>query len=340
LPANGDTPKDPHSSLAFLYHYPLDGGLVDGPVYGSIFKNLRGLRLNKPDAYAEFQSDLVVYHDDMGDYSTNEPTMDGTASLVYLLAGKAYEERIGKKVTESRGAIIRGDTAFKKIALVFTGDEFGDGAQFIANTLKQQRIHGSFFLTGNFYRNKDFKKQITQLRLNGNYLGTHSDKHLLYCDWSNRDSLLVTRQQFDQDIKNAYQELKKFNIDEKQAHYFLPPYEWYNDTIASWTRSMNLQLVNFTPGTRSNADYTFPEMGVKYVNSDAVMKSVLDYEQKDKNGLNGFILLTHIGTDPKRKDNFYAKLPYLITALKNKGYQFVKIDELLRQDKPGTPVGY
>ncbi|MGF7039276.1 glycoside hydrolase family 9 protein [Mucilaginibacter lappiensis] len=340
LPANGDTPKDPHSSLAFLYHYPLDGGLVDGPVYGSIFKNLRGLRLNKPDAYAEFQSDLVVYHDDMGDYSTNEPTMDGTASLVYLLAGKAYEERIGKKVTESRGVIIRGDTTFKKIALVFTGDEFGDGAQFIANTLKQQRIHGSFFLTGNFYRNKDFKKQITQLKLDGNYLGSHSDKHLLYCDWNNRDSLLVTRQQFDQDIKNAYQELKKFNIDEKQAHYFLPPYEWYNDTIASWTRSMNLQLVNFTPGTRSNADYTFPEMGVKYVDSDAVMKSVLDYEQKDKNGLNGFILLTHIGTDPKRKDKFYAKLPYLITALKNKGYQFVKIDELLRQDKPGTPVGY
>ena len=340
LPANGDTPKDPHSSLAFLYQYPLDGGLVDGPVYGSIFKNLRGLRLNKPDAYAEFQSDLVVYHDDMGDYSTNEPTMDGTASLIYLLAGKAYEERISKKVTESRGAIIRGDTTFKKIALVFTGDEFGDGAQFIANTLKQQRIHGSFFLTGNFYRNKNFKKQIAQLRLGGNYLGTHSDKHLLYCDWSNRDSLLVTRQQFEQDIKNAYQGLKKFNIDEKQAHYFLPPYEWYNDTIASWTHSMNLQLVNFTPGTRSNADYTFPEMGVKYVDSDAVMKSVLDYEQKDKNGLNGFILLTHIGTDPKRKDKFYAKLPYLITALKNKGYQFVKIDELLRQDKPGTPVGY
>jgi endoglucanase len=340
LPANGDTPKDPHSSLAFLYHYPLDGGLVDGPVYGSIFKNLRGLRLNKPDVYAEFQSDLVVYHDDMGDYSTNEPTMDGTASLVYLLAGKAYEAKISKRVTESRGAIIRGDTAFKKIALVFTGDEFGDGAQFIANTLKQQRIHGSFFLTGNFYRNKNFKKQITQLRFDGNYLGTHSDKHLLYCDWSNRDSLLVTRQQFEQDIKNAYRELKKFNIDEKQAHYFLPPYEWYNDTIASWTRSMNLQLVNFTPGTRSNADYTFPEMGVKYVDNDAVMKSVLNYEQKDKNGLNGFILLTHIGTDPKRKDKFYAKLPYLITALKNKGYQFVKIDELLRQDKQGTPVAY
>ena len=30
----------------------------------------------------------MVYHDDTDDYSTNEPTMDGTASLVYLLAEK------------------------------------------------------------------------------------------------------------------------------------------------------------------------------------------------------------------------------------------------------------
>jgi len=85
---SGDSPLHSHSSLSFLYHYPLDGGLVDGPFYGSIFKNLRGLKLYQADQYAAFQSDLVVYHDDAGDYSTNEPTMDGTASLVYLLAEK------------------------------------------------------------------------------------------------------------------------------------------------------------------------------------------------------------------------------------------------------------
>jgi hypothetical protein len=88
LPSNGDTPVDPHSSLSHLKQYPLDGGLVDGPVYGSIYKNLIGLALNNPDEYADFQSQLAVYHDDVGDYSTNEPTMDGTASLIYLLAAE------------------------------------------------------------------------------------------------------------------------------------------------------------------------------------------------------------------------------------------------------------
>jgi endoglucanase len=229
-----------------------------------------------------------------------------------------------------QGAVTRGDVSLKKLALVFTGDEFGDGADFIAHTLKREKIHGSFFLTGNFYRNKNFKSTIRQIKKEGNYLGIHSDQHLLYCDWVKRDSLLVTREQFEQDIENAYAELKKFKVSKEQAHYFLPPYEWYNDAIAAWTRGMGLQLVNFTSGTRSNADYTYPEMGAKYVSTDVIMQSILNYDQKDKNGLNGFILLVHIGTDPKRKDKFYTRLPELITTLKNKGYEFVKIDELLR----------
>ena len=91
LPANADTPADPHSAFTHIGHYPIDGGLVDGPVYTTIYKNLIGITLYQPDEYAEFQSDLAVYHDDYGDYSTNEPTMDGTASLIYLLAAKEAE---------------------------------------------------------------------------------------------------------------------------------------------------------------------------------------------------------------------------------------------------------
>jgi hypothetical protein len=95
LPSWGDTPVDPHSAFTHLGNYPIDGGLIDGPVYGNIYKNLIGITLYNPDEYAEFQSELVVYHDDYGDYSTNEPTMDGTASLIYLLAAK--EAEAGKK---------------------------------------------------------------------------------------------------------------------------------------------------------------------------------------------------------------------------------------------------
>ncbi len=229
------------------------------------------------------------------------------------------------------GAIIRGDTTSDKIALVFTGDSFADGGDFIAETLKEKNIHGSFFFTGNFYRIEEFKPIIKKLIENGNYLGSHSDKHLLYCDWSKRDSLLVTRDEFVQDLNDSFDEMRKFGIDPSKARYYLPPYEWYNDSIATWTRQMGLELVNFSPGTRSNADYTFPEMGEKYLDSKVILKSVLDFEKYSSNGLRGFILLIHIGTDPRRTDKFYSYLPALIDTMINRGYQFVRIDELLEK---------
>ncbi|HEU4608883.1 MAG TPA: glycoside hydrolase family 9 protein, partial [Chitinophagaceae bacterium] len=88
LPSWGDTPTDPHSAFTHIKHYPIDGGLVDGPVSGSIYNGLIGITLFEPDEYQDFQSRLAVYHDDYGDYSSNEPTMDGTAWLIYLLAAE------------------------------------------------------------------------------------------------------------------------------------------------------------------------------------------------------------------------------------------------------------
>ena len=158
--------------------------------------------------------------------------------------------------------------------MVFTGDEFADGGNFIATILKQQNIHGSFFLTGNFYRNPKFKINYKKIRKGWKLLGSHSDKHLLYCDWDKkRQSFGNAPAIYASDLQHAYTELKKWSIGKKDAHYFLPPYEWYNDSIAKWTKQMGLQLVNFSPGTRSNADYTYPEMGNKYLSSDTIMTS-------------------------------------------------------------------
>ena len=97
-PHDGRTAQDPHSAHASrLGVQVLVGGLLDGPVYRSIYQNLRGIRLNQPDEFARFNTGFIVYHDDIGDYSTNEPIMDGTASLVYLLSGLAAERPIVRR---------------------------------------------------------------------------------------------------------------------------------------------------------------------------------------------------------------------------------------------------
>ena len=343
LPVNGDTPTDPHSAFTHLKNYPVDGGLVDGPVYGSIYNNLIGITLYQPDEYAEFQSNLAVYHDDYGDYSTNEPTMDGTATLIYLLAAKesdgphqppqkekAFRESSQNKFSYDHGAVIRGDSSAKNIALVFTGDEFADGGDLIASTLRQQNIKGSFFFTGRFYNNPAFKKILQRLNGDGHYLGPHSNQHLLYCDWNKRDSLLITKEDFKNDLLANLDVMHASGIDNSKIKFFLPPYEWYNDSIASWSKELGLQLINYTPGTLSHADYTTP-IDKNYRNSDAIYKSIVDHETRSPSGLNGFILLMHVGTDPKRTDKLYRKLPALISYLKSKGYHFQSIEKMLDQ---------
>jgi endoglucanase len=62
------------------------GALVDGSVYRRIFLALKGVSITEPDPFFAFQDGTAVYHDDVKDYSTNEPTMDGTASAVLLWA--------------------------------------------------------------------------------------------------------------------------------------------------------------------------------------------------------------------------------------------------------------
>ena len=52
VPRDGDAPLDVHTSTWKLFHRNVPGGLVDGPVYRSVFDGLRGVHLNEPDEYA------------------------------------------------------------------------------------------------------------------------------------------------------------------------------------------------------------------------------------------------------------------------------------------------
>ena len=84
-------PKDVHLMTVQLLKRPVRGGLVDGPVYERIFKSLKGVTIREPDPLALFQGP-AVYHDDFHDYSSNEPTMDGTASAILMFSLCAHPD--------------------------------------------------------------------------------------------------------------------------------------------------------------------------------------------------------------------------------------------------------
>ena len=92
---------------------------------------------------------------------------------------------------------------------------------------------------------------------------------------------------------------------------------------------MNVEVVNYTPGTGSNADYTTPEMN-SYKSSEVIYNNILQFEKE--NTLNGNLLLLHIGTHATRTDKFYYRLDDLIKELKTRGYEMVRVDELLKPE--------
>ncbi len=224
--------------------------------------------------------------------------------------------------------IVRGPTDRRQIALVFTGHEFADGASTILDVLLRRRAKASFFLTGDFLRTPAFAPLVQRMVRDGHDLGPHSDRHLLLCPWDGPKVSLVTRAAFDEDLRRNVAELTRHGVPAARITHWIPSYEWYAREHVEWSRALGLTLINFTPGTRSNADYT-EEADPRFVSSQAIVDSILTKERTDPHGLNGFVLLLHVGAGPARRDKMHDRLDELLGALMSRGYTFVTARELL-----------
>ena len=232
------------------------------------------------------------------------------------------------EVQTIEGGIVRGPLGARRLALVFTGHEFAEGATMILDTLAAHRARGSFFLTGTFLRTPQHSDIVRRIVREGHYVGPHSDAHLLYCPWEGPKVTLVSRATFETDVERNLVALEEFGIGRKDVRYFLPPYEWYNAEIEEWSRALGMTLVNYTGGTRSNADYT-EEGTPQFVPSQTILDSIVRRERGDPHGLNGFMLLLHIGAGPGRTDKFHSRFGELMDVLSERGYEFVRVDTLL-----------
>lgn len=220
-----------------------------------------------------------------------------------------------------------GATGAGRIALIFTGHEFAEGGDAILDALKRHGVPAAFFLTGDFLRTPTHRPFVQRLVADGHYLGPHSDKHLLYAGWDASRPTLVTRAQFDRDLIDNLREVERYGVDRSTVRWWVPPYEWFNDDIVRWSAEAGLGVVTFTRGTRANADYT-GEADQNFVSSAAIVRSILAKADEPR-GLDGFLLLMHVGAGPGRRDKMHDHLDELLDALQRRGYALVRLDDLL-----------
>lgn len=74
-----------HHQIAFLKDEKLPGGFSAGPVQKSIIDS-SGIEYSSEDMYAKFQTQDAYYRDDRKDFITNEPTITGNATAIFVLA--------------------------------------------------------------------------------------------------------------------------------------------------------------------------------------------------------------------------------------------------------------
>lgn len=227
-----------------------------------------------------------------------------------------------ENVKDSQGTTVRINKDRKVTHLIFSADSAFEGAPFILKTLDENNIRASFFLTGNCLRMKEHENIIKEIINKGHYIGGHSDKHLLYAPWDERQTSLVTKDSLLTDLQNNMQELSNFGININEVNYYLPPYEWYNKENVEWIESTGQTVINFTSGITTAADYTTPDMK-NYKSSEELIKQLLNFEKEY--GLNGSIILIHPGTHESRTDKLYLRLNEIITKLKEKGYYFDRL---------------
>lgn len=232
------------------------------------------------------------------------------------------------KVETAQGGLIRGDKSRKAIALAFTGHEYAEGGETILNELRRHRAKAAFFLTGKFVGNPELQPLVKRLAADGHYFSVHSDQHLLYCSWDRERKTLVSREEFQADLETNFERYERLKLNAHAGRYFIPPYEHYNQQIVAWANELGCVVINYTPGTRSHADYT-GEADQNFTSSQVIFDSILKREQTDPHGLNGFILLLHLGSGPGRGDKFHVRFGELLDVLAGKGYEFVRVDELL-----------
>ena len=72
----------PHHQIAYFNNGRIPGAVVGGPANRSIFKDYDFEIAD--DRYALFNNDMVEYNDDRNDFISNEPTIFGNSTAIFV----------------------------------------------------------------------------------------------------------------------------------------------------------------------------------------------------------------------------------------------------------------
>lgn len=191
------------------------------------------------------------------------------------------------------------DTPDKKIALSFDAAWGADKTQGIIDILKKYDAKATFFLVGFWI--EAYPDQVKAIDAAGLEIGNHSNNHLKMST--------LGEEEISKEISIVNNQIS--DLVKKTPKFFRPPFGDYNNRLIEKVEAMGLTAIQ----------WTVDSLDWKGISSTEITKRVCTKVT------NGSIVLFH-----NNSKNILEALPIILLKLKNEGYQFVTMSELVYQD--------
>ncbi len=227
----------------------------------------------------------------------------------------------------------RGEISLKKVALTFDGDYLDNNALPILDALKSKNIKVTFFLTGRFIQN--YANIILRMLQDGHEIGNHTrhHPHLTTFEQTRQQDLHpgVTRELLHRELQETEALFKKATGKEIMR-LWRAPYGEHNDLIRKWAAELGYRQIGWTFNKKMKSsldtfDWVADTKSQLYRTPDQILKHIIEFDNKSESGLNGGIILMHLGSE-RNGDFPHEIISSLIDSLQARGYEFTKISSM------------
>ena len=221
-----------------------------------------------------------------------------TAGMVRVLGGAAT---VSNSVGGRELPIYCVETDKPQIALTFDAAWGNEDTKQIMEILRKHNVKVTFFMTGGWVNS--YPEDVKMILTEGHDLGNHSENH--------KNMSQISDSEIKEEVMKVHEKVKE--LTGYDMFLFRPPYGDYDNHVIKGVRACGYYPIQWDVDSLDWKDY-----GV-----DSIVNTVCSHKHLG----NGSIILCHNGA------KYTAQaLDTLITTLKDKGYEFVPLSQLILRD--------
>jgi peptidoglycan/xylan/chitin deacetylase (PgdA/CDA1 family) len=222
------------------------------------------------------------------------------------------------------------------VSITFDGGSTANTASEVLDTLKSRNVKSTMFLTGEFIRKyPDVTKRIIS---EGHEIGNHTLEHKHLTTWAmdkTQTSLPYVNQEF---IASELFGAEKL-LRDKTGGSFVPlwrsPYGEFNPGICRMALSCGYIHIGWRQGqswkqSLDSNDWITDQETPGYKTPGEVVSKIMTIAETKPDGINGGIILMHLGSNRDSPNQVYHILGTLIDSLRTDGYRIIPVTEMMR----------